>query len=42
MIRSADRVHGPWRYVRIEDASHWIPLDQPDRLNALLLEFLGG
>jgi pimeloyl-ACP methyl ester carboxylesterase len=42
MIRSADRVHGPWRYVRFEDASHWIPLDQPDRLNALLLEFLGG
>ena len=42
MIRSADRVEGPWRYVRIENSSHWIPLDQPDRLNALLLEFLGG
>ena len=36
------RVAGPWRYVRIENSSHWIPLDQPDRLNALLLEFLGG
>ena len=42
LIRSADRVEGPWRYVRIENCSHWIPLDQPDRLNALLLEFLGG
>ena len=42
MIRSADHVQGPWRYVRFADASHWIPLDQPDRLNALLLEFLGG
>jgi pimeloyl-ACP methyl ester carboxylesterase len=42
MIRSADRVRGPWRYVRFESTSHWIPLDQPDRLNALLLEFLGG
>jgi pimeloyl-ACP methyl ester carboxylesterase len=42
MIRSADHVQGPWRYVRIEDASHWIPLDQPEFLNALLLDFLGG
>jgi pimeloyl-ACP methyl ester carboxylesterase len=30
---------GPYRYERIEGASHWIPLDQPDRLNGLLLEF---
>jgi pimeloyl-ACP methyl ester carboxylesterase len=42
MIRSSDHVRGPWRYVRFDDASHWIPLDQPHRLNALLLEFLGG
>ena len=42
MIRSADRVEGPWRYQRIENAGHWVPLDQPDRLNALLLDFLGG
>jgi pimeloyl-ACP methyl ester carboxylesterase len=42
MIRSSDCVEGPWRYVRIEDASHWIPLDAPNRLNDLLLEFLGG
>jgi pimeloyl-ACP methyl ester carboxylesterase len=32
-------VAGPYRYERIEGASHWIPLDQPERLNELLLEF---
>jgi pimeloyl-ACP methyl ester carboxylesterase len=40
MLRSADMVTGGWRYVRIEDSSHWIPLDQPDRVNQLLVEFL--
>lgn len=40
MVRSADYVTGPWRYERMEGASHWIPLDQPERLNSLLLEFL--
>ncbi len=34
-------VAGPWRYERLEGASHWVPLDAPDRLNQLLLEFLG-
>src|SRR5262245_16801665 len=42
MTRSAARVAGPWRYERIEDASHWIPVDAPDRLNRLLLDFFGG
>jgi pimeloyl-ACP methyl ester carboxylesterase len=40
MLRSKDMVTGGWRYERFEDASHWIPLDQPERLNKLLLEFL--
>jgi pimeloyl-ACP methyl ester carboxylesterase len=31
----------PWRYEQIDDASHWIPLDAPDRLNRLLIEWLG-
>jgi pimeloyl-ACP methyl ester carboxylesterase len=31
---------GPWRYERIEGSSHWIPLDAPERLNELLLDFL--
>ncbi|MPZ23227.1 MAG: alpha/beta fold hydrolase [Dehalococcoidia bacterium] len=41
MIASARYVSGEWRYERIDDSGHWIPLDQPDRLNALLLDFLG-
>jgi pimeloyl-ACP methyl ester carboxylesterase len=40
MVRSADYGTGLWRYERLEGASHWIPLDQPERLNELLLEFL--
>ena len=39
MTRSEQRVQGRWRYQRV-DGSHWVPLDQPDRLNQLLLEFL--
>jgi pimeloyl-ACP methyl ester carboxylesterase len=41
MIASKDFVSGGgWRYERFDDASHWIPLDQPARLNQLLLDFL--
>lgn len=42
MKRSGGHVSGPWRYERIEGASHWIPLDASERLNVLLLGFLGG
>jgi pimeloyl-ACP methyl ester carboxylesterase len=41
MKMSGRFVKGPWRYEQIEGASHWIPLDAPDRLNQLLLEWLG-
>jgi pimeloyl-ACP methyl ester carboxylesterase len=41
MIRSQEYVTGPWRYERIEGASHWIQLDAPERVNELLLDFLG-
>src|SRR5829696_8605248 len=41
MVRSEAWCSGEWRYQRIEDASHWLQLDQPERVNALLLEFLG-
>ena len=34
-------VEGPWRYEQIEGISHWIPLDAADRLNQLLIEWLG-
>lgn len=33
-------VDAPWRYERIENSSHWIPLDAPERLNKLLIEYL--
>jgi pimeloyl-ACP methyl ester carboxylesterase len=39
MTRSEQRVQGTWRYERVE-GSHWVPLDQPHRLNRLLLDFL--
>ena len=40
MRNSAGLVLGPWRYEEIPDASHWVPLDAPDRLNELLLDWL--
>ena len=41
MLRSEAWVEAEWRYERVEDASHWMQLDQPERVNELLLEFLG-
>jgi pimeloyl-ACP methyl ester carboxylesterase len=40
MTRSAEHVAGPWRYERLEGPGHWMQLEAPDRLNALLLDFL--
>jgi pimeloyl-ACP methyl ester carboxylesterase len=40
MARSGEHVSGPWRYERIEGASHWMQLDAPERINELLLDFL--
>ncbi|MER8044768.1 alpha/beta fold hydrolase [Streptomyces sp. NPDC094032] len=33
-------VAGSWRYERVEDAGHWLQLDQPEKVNELLLSFL--
>ncbi|WP_433364777.1 alpha/beta fold hydrolase [Actinoplanes sp. CA-142083] len=41
MTGSAEHVTGPWRYERVEDAGHWLQVDAPDRVNELLLDFLG-
>jgi pimeloyl-ACP methyl ester carboxylesterase len=41
MRASGDLVKGPWRYVEISGATHWIPLDAPEELNGLLLDWLG-
>jgi pimeloyl-ACP methyl ester carboxylesterase len=40
MTNSAKFVAAPWRYERIEGAGHWMQLEAPDALNALLLDFL--
>jgi len=37
---SGEYVDGIWRYERIEGAGHWMQLDAPERVNALLLDFL--
>jgi pimeloyl-ACP methyl ester carboxylesterase len=37
---SAAHVTAEWRYERIDGAGHWIPLEAPDELTALLLDFL--
>ena len=41
MQESGAYVEGPWRYEQIAGASHSIPLDVPEQLNTLLLEWLG-
>jgi pimeloyl-ACP methyl ester carboxylesterase len=40
MLRSADCVSAAWRYERLDGVNHWMPLAAPDRINALLLDFL--
>jgi pimeloyl-ACP methyl ester carboxylesterase len=42
MLASRRHVTGPWRYERIDGASHWIPLDAPEPVNKLLVEFISG
>ncbi len=40
MTDSAENVAGPWRYERLDGPGHWLQLDAPDQVNALLLDFL--
>lgn len=42
MLASQHHVIGSWRYLRIEGASHWIPLDAPEAVNKALGEFLSS
>lgn len=37
---SVENVTGPWRYERMDGVGHWMMLEDPDRVNALLLDFL--
>lgn len=41
MVISGDYVDAAWRYVEVADASHWLQLDRPGEINALLLDCLG-
>ena len=40
MAASAQMVDAPWRYTRLEGAGHWLPLDRPDEVTRLVLEWL--
>jgi pimeloyl-ACP methyl ester carboxylesterase len=40
MTDSAENVVGPWRYERLDGPGHWMQLEAPDKVNALLLDFL--
>jgi pimeloyl-ACP methyl ester carboxylesterase len=42
MLDTARYVKGPWRFAGVAGASHWLQLDAPERVNALLLEFLAS
>jgi pimeloyl-ACP methyl ester carboxylesterase len=41
MRGSGSYVAAPFRYARIDGAGHWLQLEAPAQVNALLLEFLG-
>jgi pimeloyl-ACP methyl ester carboxylesterase len=40
MTDSARQVTGGWRYERLDGPGHWMQLDAPAELNALLIDFL--
>jgi pimeloyl-ACP methyl ester carboxylesterase len=41
MTASSAQVAGSWRYERLDGLGHWMQLEAPDAVNALLLDFLG-
>ncbi len=41
MTGSRGHVTGLWRYERIDGPGHWLQLQAPERVNALLLDWLG-
>jgi pimeloyl-ACP methyl ester carboxylesterase len=40
MTDSAKQVAGPWRYERLDGPGHWMQLEAPEQVTALLLDFL--
>lgn len=39
MIGSAAYVDASWQYERLEDISHWVPVDAPDTLSDLIISY---
>ena len=39
MARSARRMAAPWKYQRIEGAGHWLPLERPDEVASLAIDW---
>ncbi|MEX2236676.1 MAG: alpha/beta hydrolase [Dehalococcoidia bacterium] len=39
-LETEKHIEGSWRYERIDEASHWMQLDQPQAVNRLLVDFL--
>ena len=39
MVGSAEFVEGPWRYEELP-GGHWVPTSEPERLSALLVDYL--
>ena len=39
MARSGRRMAAPWRYERIDGAGHWLPLEQPERIASLAIDW---
>jgi len=39
MIGSAEYVDAQWQYERLEGVSHWVPVDEPDKLSSMLLKY---
>lgn len=40
MATSGQYVDGPWEYLRVEGASHWLMLDRPEYLAKVLVDYL--
>ncbi len=39
MARSSRRMAAPWKYQRIEHAGHWLPLERPDEVASLSIDW---
>ncbi|AXF57158.1 alpha/beta fold hydrolase [Salicibibacter kimchii] len=40
MKQSYEHITGPWRYDKVDHASHWLQLDQPETINQILIDYL--